>query len=157
MKTKAILRTIFKWNWSYFSRMNKTTEVSVRPEWKWKSCVIATCVVKLCIKFTILKRVADGQVHSVFRAYLRLSFFSHSQIWSCGLHLLLERYNPWPRVANRHISISQLLSLWRRSHYDVIRYWDGHAQRYRCTTLSHTSHNIIMTLHKSLFIMKIEK
>jgi len=25
------------------------------------------------------------------------------------------------------------------------------------TTLSHTSHNIIITLHKSLFIMKIEK
>ena len=24
-------------------------------------------------------------------------------------------------------------------------------------TLSHTSHNIIITLHKSLFIMKIEK
>jgi len=43
-----------------------TTEVSVRPEWKWKSCVIATCVVKLCIKFTILKRVDDWQVHSVF-------------------------------------------------------------------------------------------
>jgi len=26
---------------------------------------------------------------------------------------LLERCNPWPHVANRHISISQLLSLWR--------------------------------------------
>ena len=42
----------------------------------------------------------------------------------------LERCNPWPRVANRHISISRLLSLWRHSHYDVIRYWAGHAQRY---------------------------
>jgi len=34
---------------------------------------------------------------------------------------LLERWNPWPHVANRHVSISQLLSLWRRSHYDVSR------------------------------------
>jgi len=32
----------------------------------------------------------------------------------------VERCNPWPHVANRHISISQLLSLWRHFHYDVI-------------------------------------
>jgi len=25
----------------------------------------------------------------------------------------LQHCNPWPHVANRHISISQLLSLWR--------------------------------------------
>jgi len=31
--------------------------------------------------------------------------------------LRLKRCNPWPHVANRHISIRQLLSLWRRSHY----------------------------------------
>ena len=43
---------------------------------------------------------------------------------------LPEHCNPWPHVANRHISISQLLSLWRHSHCDVIRYWAGHAQRY---------------------------
>jgi len=69
----------------------------------------------------------------------------------------LERCNPWPHVANRHISsqllslwrhsyydvvraahaygarnpqLSQLFSLWCHSHYDVIRYWIGHAQRY---------------------------
>jgi len=30
----------------------------------------------------------------------------------------LERCNPWPHVINRHISISQLLSFWRHSHYD---------------------------------------
>ena len=65
----------------------------------------------------------------------------------------LERCNPWKHVANRRISISQLLSLWRHSHYDVsrlrrsrrsqppfslwrhshsdvIRYWSGHAHRY---------------------------
>ena len=33
---------------------------------------------------------------------------------------LLERCNPSPHVANRHIS-GQLLSLWRHSHHDVIR------------------------------------
>jgi len=31
----------------------------------------------------------------------------------------LERCNPWPHVANCHISISQLLLLWRHSHYDL--------------------------------------
>jgi len=34
---------------------------------------------------------------------------------------VLERCNPWPHVANRHVSISQLLSLWRHSHYDFSR------------------------------------
>jgi len=34
---------------------------------------------------------------------------------------LLEPCNPWPHVANHHISISQQLSLWRHSHYDVTR------------------------------------
>jgi len=46
-----------------------------------------------------------------------------------AIYVLLERCNPWPHVANRQISISQLLSLWRHSHYDVICYWAGHAQR----------------------------
>jgi len=68
----------------------------------------------------------------------------------CRMSIVRERCNPWPHVANRHISISQLLSLWRHSHYDVsrlrcsrrskppfslwrhshcdvIRYWAGHA------------------------------
>jgi len=41
--------------------------------------------------------------------------------------IILERCNPWPHVANRHISgryhqrLSQLLLLWRHFHYDVIR------------------------------------
>jgi len=34
---------------------------------------------------------------------------------------ILERCNPWPHVTNHHISISQLLSLWCHSHYDVSR------------------------------------
>jgi len=29
----------------------------------------------------------------------------------CSCYKVLERCNPWPHVANRHISISQLLSL----------------------------------------------
>jgi len=49
---------------------------------------------------------------------------------SVSVHCLdeLERCNPWPHVAI--ISMIQLLSLWRHSHYDVICYWSGHAQRY---------------------------
>jgi len=38
-----------------------------------------------------------------------------------GYYTVLECCNPWPHVANRHNSISQLLSLWCHSHYDVIR------------------------------------
>jgi len=34
-------------------------------------------------------------------------------------NVTLERYNPWPHVANRHISTSQLLPLWHHSHYDA--------------------------------------
>jgi len=75
--------------------------------------------------------------------------------YSVSVLLLLERCNPWPHVANRHIFISQLLSLWRHSHYDilrlwrsqppfslwrhshydVIRYWAGHAHCYGCTNV----------------------
>jgi len=40
-------------------------------------------------------------------------------------------------VANRHISISQLLSLWRHSHCDVICYSAGHAQRYGRTYVTY--------------------
>jgi len=32
----------------------------------------------------------------------------------------LEHCNPWPHITNRHVPISQLLSLWCHSHYDVI-------------------------------------
>jgi len=83
----------------------------------------------------------------------------HPQIQRTDAIAIIERCNyPWPHVANRHISISQLLSLWRHSHYDicrlrrsrrsqppfslwrhshcdVIRYWTGHAHRYGRTNL----------------------
>ena len=51
-------------------------------------------------------------------------FPDQNNIWT------IEQCNPWPHVANRHISISELLSLWRHSHCDVIRYWACHAHRY---------------------------
>jgi len=57
----------------------------------------------------------------------------------------LQRCNPWPHVANRDISISQLLSLWRHCHYDVIRYWAGHAQRYRRTLRTNGHLNVFNT------------
>jgi len=44
-------------------------------------------------------------------------------------NIMVGQCNTWPHVTNRHISISQLLSLWRHSHCDVIRYWAGHAHR----------------------------
>jgi len=54
-----------------------------------------------------------------------LIFYYHVVFWSVyfvSLVLItLEWCNPWPLVANRHISISQILSLWRHSHYDVSR------------------------------------
>ena len=63
---------------------------------------------------------------------------------SPSLHTL-ERCNPWPHVANHHISISQLLSLWRHSHYDVIRYWAGHAQRYGRTYVTYVRTATVLT------------
>jgi len=60
----------------------------------------------------------------------------------------LERCNQWPHVANCHISgryrqqLNQLLSLRRRSHYDVIRYRAGHSQLYGCTYGHLTAFNI---------------
>jgi len=54
---------------------------------------------------------------------------------------VVERWNPWPHVANRHISISQLLSLWRHSHYGVIRYWAGETREWR-----HNENDVIMII-----------
>jgi len=74
----------------------------------------------------------SGQTHQLFSvSAVNLPLFLLSQLASTAL----ERWNPWPHVPNRHISISQLLSLWRHSHYDVIRYWAGHAQRYGRTNV----------------------
>ena len=85
----------------------------------------------------------------IFNDYRTKATFSH-QVLLYLVNRILERCNPWPHVGNRHISISQLLSLWRHCHYDVsrlrrsrrsqplfslwrhsrcdvIRYWAGHA------------------------------
>jgi len=76
--------------------------------------------------------------------------------------VVLERCNPWPHVADRHISTSHLLSLWPHSHYDVsrlrrsqppfslwrhshcdvIHYWAGHAHHYGRTYGHLTTFNI---------------
>jgi len=42
-------------------------------------------------------------------------------LYSDIIRFALERCNPSPHVANRHISICQLLSLRCQCHYDVIR------------------------------------
>ena len=74
-----------------------------------------------------------------------------------------ERCNPWPHVANRHMSVRELLSLWRHSHYDVsclrrsqppfslwhhshcdvIRYSAGNARRYGRTYVTDTLPGLI--------------
>ena len=54
----------------------------------------------------------------------------------------LEQCNPWPHVANRHISISELLSLSRHSHYDVIRASRAYGAG---SPRSHYDINLIMT------------
>jgi len=60
-----------------------------------------------------------------FRLCSLLCLYMHhvhvqAQISKSEVKLILEQCNPWPHVANRRISISQLLSLWRHSHYDVL-------------------------------------
>jgi len=64
---------------------------------------------------------------------------------SLSFCVILERCNLWPHVANRHISISQLLSSWRYSHYDVICYWAGHAWRDGWTDIRTYVHTYICT------------
>ena len=96
--------------------------------------------------------------------FIPSSEFSHSQ-WSkntsrrkhgttlsCALSSPLERCNPWPHVANRRISISQLLSLWRHSHYDVIRvsraYGTGSPRSYY-DVVRHSYYDIVSRLRRS--------
>ena len=65
------------------------------------------------------------------------------------IQVILERCSPWPHVIIRHISrryrqwLSQLLSLWCHSHYDVIRYWAGHSQHYVLTYGHFTTFNTV--------------
>jgi len=50
-----------------------------------------------------------------------------------------EWCNPWPHVANRHMSISQLLSLWYHSHYDIICASCAYGTRSR-----HSHHDVML-------------
>jgi len=45
----------------------------------------------------------------------------------------LPYFQPVPSATKPAIIIVMSFSLWRHSHFDVIRYWAGHAQRYRRT------------------------
>ena len=63
-----------------------------------------------------------------------------------GVSLTLERCNPWPHVAiagDMDISISQLLSLWRHSYYNVIRASRAYGVR---NPSSHYGVILVMTL-----------
>jgi len=86
------------------------------------------------------------------------------------IHNKLQQYNPWPHVANRHTSISQLLSLWRHSHDDVTlarlrrsqppfslwrdshcdatRYWAGHAHSYGRTYVRYVTDTLPRLIYK---------
>ena len=74
----------------------------------------------ICFPFPVRLRsaafiITDRPLHASFHrrrpdisGYCRLHICLST---SSPLPLLLQRCNPWPHVANRHISISQLLSL----------------------------------------------
>jgi len=65
-------------------------------------------------------------------------------LWNAELIRSMEGIRELQPVATcRRISIIQLLSLWRHSHYDVIRYWAGHVQRHGRSEYGHlTAFNI---------------
>jgi len=78
-------------------------------------------------------------------------------LYSDIIRFALERCNPSPHVANRHISICQLLSLWRHWHYDIIRCWAGHAQRYKRTdTLPRLIYKDITQFARSIYAKQNE-
>jgi len=80
----------------------------------------AVLVTKVCICSIILCLLYSCLITRFWILYTKLYFLLNTAI--C-IPELLERCNPLPHVANRHISISHLLSLWRHSHYDVSRLW----------------------------------
>jgi len=103
------------------------------PWWKINGLKLTTLFVTICHFVTVL----NGTAICAFTAY-KCSIWNGTEIsleagkWYGKQQCLLiapiatppgglERCNPWPHVFNRHISISQLLSLWRHSRYDVIR------------------------------------
>jgi len=65
----------------------------------------------------------------VYLTTIQLPTYHWTLYITCFNITIITQCNPWPHVANGDIS-GQLLSLWRHSHYDVIHYWAGHAQRY---------------------------
>jgi len=74
----------------------------------------------------ILKFVDDAKIVRKVADEIRLRYYHQ-------IYTILERCNSWPHVANRHISISQLLSLWHHFHNDVIRASRAYCARSPCS------------------------
>jgi len=70
------------------------------------------------------KSLNDVRAHDLMKRQLVDVVDLFSRVDEHRRHIEVSRSapcNPWPHVANRRISISQLLSLRRHSHYDVSR------------------------------------
>jgi len=71
--------------------------------------------------------VTSGLSLKCVGTFQKVSYVPYIYTPELGPYNITRACNPWPHVANRHISgryrqrLSQLLSLWRHSHYDVIR------------------------------------
>jgi len=131
-----------------------TVYTGLRDCWSFTHCTL----VYICMPQSYIWTRSSQSIASPLNsslAYLLTSccreVISHARVTK-HYNPVLERCNPWLHVANCHVSISQLLSLWRQSHYDVIshdsrlrpsqppfslwrhshhdiiRYWAGHAQ-----------------------------
>jgi len=76
----------------------------------------------LTIKLLFLTLFIISHTIQCYYAYFLLFIVNYKSPHSLNSYYFsvrVERCNPWPHVVNRHISISQLLSLWRHSRYDL--------------------------------------
>ena len=114
---------------------NRTFEIITSPPVGMRSIAMSMCVfLSVCLSVSacisqkppirssrnFLYVLSDAMVESFLR-------WQWNTIYTSSYTRALQ---PWPHVANRHISINQLLSLWRHFYCDIIRYEAGHAQRY---------------------------
>ena len=87
------------------------------------------------VKWFLDCRFYDAEPHHCTEnkfTLVSVEFISHHPVFNIN-NIVLEHCNPWPHVANRHISISQLLSLWHHCHYDVIRASRAYGARSPCS------------------------
>ena len=147
------MHSILPQNWLLSSCFHA---ISPRVTDRQMNRLFVTRKIRQSLKLSVLTSLSKGDeypgLHS-FIFYLFFSFMGHSMLLplpfsqtGCPSYYTYTRAvqpcNPWPHVASRHISISQLLSLWRHSHCNVIGYWAGHAHRYRRTYGHLTAFNI---------------